>query len=35
MRKLFSSLAAALVSNGQANAKQLFLRTKPEIAMAC
>ena len=26
---------ACLVANGQANAKQLFLRTKPEIAMAC
>ena len=35
LRKLFSLLAAALVSNGQANAKQLFLRAKPEIAMAC
>ena len=26
---------ACLVANGQANAKELFLRTKPEIAMAC
>jgi len=34
LRKLINSLAAALVLNGKANAKQLFLRANPELAMA-
>ena len=34
LRKLISSLAAALVLNGKANAMGLFLRVNPELAMA-
>ena len=34
LRKLISSLAAALVLNGKANAMELFLRANPELAMA-